>query len=206
MDQPAAMAPEPSTEQPPTSLAGQPAKGKKWILVAGLLALVAGSFLAIWIYNEATLQRPLDKVLASDGRNKNVTARAHYDGWVDWGAVVFDLSEVSGQSSSMDVFRVLLQFAQTQKEHRYTQVILAAYGVKKFVIPGDYFQQLGIEYGSQNPMYTVRTFSHHLSTMTGERPFPEYEGGILGVLGKEMDEFSQMNKQWYVNDYMARHR
>ena len=55
-------------------------------------------------------------------------------------------------------------------------------------------------------MYTIRTFAHHLSTMTGEHPYPEYEGGILGVLGKEMEEFSQMNKEWYLNDYIARHK
>ena len=46
----------------------------------------------------------------------------------------------------MDVFRVLLQYARELKDHQYQRIILAAYGQKKFVVPGEYFQQLGREY------------------------------------------------------------
>jgi hypothetical protein len=206
MDQATAPTPDQSSQpiQPPAT----PAKRSKAIIVVPIvvIAVLAAAVLGLWLYNQTTLQGPLSKVLNSDSRNKNVTAGAHFDGWIHTDTVVFDLSDVSGQSSAMDIFRVFLQFAQSQKDRHYDKVILAAYGEKKFTIPGDYFHELGAEYGSQNPMYTIRTFPHHVTDMNGIQPFPEYSGGALGVLNKEMEEFNDMNKQWYQNDYIAKHR
>jgi hypothetical protein len=191
----------------PPQLPAPPKRSKAIIIVPAIVVAVIGAaILAVWLYNQSMLQGPLSKVLDSDSRDKNVIARAHFDHWVDTGTVIFDLSDVSGESSSGDIFRVFLQFAQSQKDHTYKQVILAAYGEKKFVVPGDYFHELGIEYGSQNPMYTIRTFPHHVTDMNGSHPFPEYTGGLLGVLNKEMEEFNDMNRQWYQDDYIARHK
>lgn len=206
MDLASAPASEQSNPQPQPS--AEPPKRSKAIIIVPIVvvAVLAAAVLAIWLYNQTSLQGPLSKVLDSDSRNKNVIAKAHFDGWINTSTVVFDLSDVSGESSAMDIFRVFLQFAQSQKEHRYDKVILAAYGENKFVVPGDYFHDLGAEYGSQNPMYTIRTFPHHVTSMSGEHPFPEYTGGLLGVLNKEMEEFNDMNKQWYQNDYIVRHK
>jgi hypothetical protein len=55
-------------------------------------------------------------------------------------------------------------------------------------------------------MYTIRTFPQHVTDMNGIQPFPEYTGGVLGVLNKELEEFNDMNKQWYQNDYIAKHK
>ncbi|HET9837441.1 MAG TPA: hypothetical protein VFR84_04340 [Candidatus Angelobacter sp.] len=204
MDQGSAPAPEQPSSQPQPPPA--PKRRKAVLIPVVVVAVIAAALLAIWLYNQSVLQSPLSKVLASDSRNKTVIARAHFDHWIDTGTVVFDLSDVSGESSAGDIFRVFLQFAQSQKDHTYKQVVLAAYGEKKFTIPGDYFHELGTEYGSQNPMYTIRTFPHHVADMNGEHPFPEYSGGLLGVLNKEMEEFNDMNRQWFQNDYMARHK
>jgi hypothetical protein len=37
--------------------------------------------------------------------------------------------------------------------------------------------------------------------MDGSKPFLEYEGGILAVLQKEMEQFNEFSNQWYVNDF-----
>ena len=205
MDQGTAPAPGQENLQPEPPAA--PKRSKAIIIVpAVVVAVIAVAVLAIWLYNQSVLQSPLSQVIDSDSRNKSVIARAHFDHWIDTGTVVFDLSDVSGESSSGDIFRVFLQFARSQKDHNYKQVVLAAYGEKKFTISGEYFHELGIEYGSQNPMYTIRTFPHHVKDMNGTEPFPEYTGGLLGVLNKEMEEFNDMNRQWFQNDYIAKHR
>jgi len=160
----------------------------------------------VWMYNEVTCQKPLQRVLVGDPRNAVIQAKAHLDGWIDTDSLVFDVSDMSGEASQMDVFRVFLQYANAQKGRQYRQVVLASYGSKKFVLQGDYFRQLGQEYNAQNPVYTIRTFPHHVSTLDGAKPFPEPEGGILWVLGKEMEQFNQLNKSWYLDDYVARHK
>jgi len=179
------------------------------LLLSALLGLILLAICAIggvWVYNETTLQKPLQRVLLADPRNHVVKAKAHFDGWIDTHSVVFDLADVAGDSSQMDMFRVLLEFAKEQKDHQYRRIVLAAYGQKKFTVPGDYFQQLGREYDTQNPVYTIRTFSHHVSTMDGAKPFPEPDGGLLWVLKEEMEQFNDFNKRWYLDDFAARHK
>jgi hypothetical protein len=172
----------------------------------GMIVLTGCVVGGVWMYNETTLQKPLQRVLIADPRNHVVRAKAHFNGWIDTHSVVFDLADVAGDSSQMDVFRVLLQYAKEQKDHQYQSIILSAYGQKKFVIPGDYFQKLGREYDAQNPIYTIRTFSHHISTMDGTKPFPEPEGGLLWVFKEEMEQFNNFNKRWYLDDFLARHK
>jgi len=82
-------------------------------------------------------------------------------------------------------------------------VILSCRGKKKFTFDGTYFKQLGQEYESQNPMYTIRTFPTHLTAMDGSKPFTEYVGGVLGVLGTEMEQFTEFNEQWYIREMAA---
>jgi hypothetical protein len=186
----------------------RPPKKPKFVLMAlSTLLLLAGSAAAgVWVYNEIALQKPLQRVLTSDSRNHAVTANVHFDGWIDTHTVVFDLSDVMDNSSEMDVFRVLLEYAKEQKDHQYRRIILAAYGQRKFVLPGEYFQQLGQEYDTQNPVYTIRTFSHHVSTMDGHQPFPEPDGGMLWILKEEMEQFTDFNKRWYLDDFIVRHK
>jgi len=43
----------------------------------------------------------------------------------------------------------------------------------KFVLEGDYFQTLGKEYGTQNPVYTMRTFPEKLNS-----PEPSVAGQV----------------------------
>lgn len=176
------------------------------LAVLGLILLAGCTVGGVWMYNETTLQKPLQRMLVADPRNHVVRAKAHFDGWINTHSVVFDLTDVAGDSSQMDVFRVLLQYAREQKDHPYQHIILAAYGQKKFVVPGEYFQQLGREYDTQNPIYIVRTFSHHVSAMDGEEPFPEPDGGMLWVLKEEMEQFNDLNKRWYLDDFVARHK
>jgi hypothetical protein len=178
-------------------------------LLVGLFCvagLVVFAILGVWAYNEVTLQKPLNKVLLSDPRNNVVQARARFDGWVDSSTLVFELTDVKGEASQMDVFRVLLQYAREQKDRRFERVILSAFGNKKFVVPGDYFQQLGQEYDAQNPVYTVRKFPTHILTMDGAQPFPEPRGGLLWVLKEEMEQFSDFNRRWYLDDFIARQK
>ncbi len=142
---------------------------------------------------------PLQKTIADDARNKGVEAKAYY-GNMGLSILVFDLTKISASNSRLDVFRVLLQFSKALKDKRFDSVQLAWRGKVKFVVSGEYFQKLGQEFDSQNPMYTIRTFPENLRTTTGERAFSEWEGGVLGVLKAQMDDFNHFHDQWYLDD------
>jgi len=154
----------------------------------------------VWLYNYLVVGRPLKRVLNADPRNSVIQAEAHFERWLDLNTVVFNLTGITGKATRMDVFRSFLQYAEAMKDHRYGMVILADRGKARFRIEGSYFQQLGQEYATQNPMYTIRTFPVHLFAMDGTKPFSEYEGGILGVMQKEMEQFTAFSDQWYGAD------
>ncbi|MDI1270531.1 MAG: hypothetical protein PSV40_15695 [Polaromonas sp.] len=158
-----------------------------------LLAAVAGA-------NYFFLQRHLTRVLDADPRNKGVEAVVHYKFFVLPSTLVFDLRAVSPTNSPIDVARVLLQFAQTQKEQAFTLVQLAHKGTEKFQLDGSYFRTLGQEYGTQNPVYTMRTLAENVRHLDGSSAFGTWTGGLLGVMGKQMEDFRRFHEQWYIDD------
>jgi hypothetical protein len=165
-------------------------------VVGGLLLLIV----AVYGWNYLMLQLPMREVIQEDGRNIGVSVSAHYNYYLDPTALVYDLRDVSGTNSKADVFRVLLQYAAKMKSRRYDRVYLAYRGETKFMLDGGYFQQLGEEYGTQNPVYTIRTFPSYLKRPDGSDAYGAWTGGLLGVLGKEMEDFNDFHDKWYFHD------
>jgi hypothetical protein len=95
---------------------------------------------------------------------------------------------------------VLFEYDAKMKSHRYDCVHLTFRGESKFVLDGEYFHQLGQEYGQQNPIYTFRTFPSHLRRPDGSEAYGTWTGGVLGVLGKEIEDFNDFHDWWYLRD------
>jgi hypothetical protein len=177
-------------------------QGRRKILV-GSFVLLTLVIAGVWLFNYWGAERPLERALKADPRDQGVLVQAHFDHWIDTGTLVFDLTGTSGNTTGADVFRTFLEYAQAMRERQVAKVVLASRGKDKFMLDGSYFQQLGREYDKQNPIYTIRTFPTHLTSMDGTKPFSEYGGGILGVLQKELEQFNEFSDQWYLKDFQA---
>lgn len=165
-----------------------------------LIAVPLLAIAVVAVANYTFLQRHVTAVLDSDPRNNGIEVVAHYELYILPSVLVFDLRVVSPTNSPADVFRILLQFAQAQKERSFSLVKLAHRGTEKFYLKGDYFQRLGQEYGEQNPVYTMRTFPENVYRTDGTPAFGTWTGGLLGVLTKQMGDFGDFHKQWYIAD------
>jgi len=171
-----------------------------WIIIG--IAIIAGG---IFGFNHFTLNQPVSKTISSDGRNSGIQLNLHYKNYVSLNVLVFNLKDISEDKAAADVFRVLLQAASALKENEFETVELAFRGKSKFKLKGKYFQELGIEYETQNPVYTMRTFPENVLNLDGESAYGEWTGGLLGVLNKQMEDFNDFNKKWYLEDlYEAR--
>jgi hypothetical protein len=175
-----------------------------------LLAAIACAFavttlgvISIFAVNHFNLQTPMNTVLRDDPRNAGVAVSVHYGRYLETSVLVYDLQSVAGTNSAADVFRAFLQFSQKIKEKRFTEVRISYREELKFKLEGAYFQQLGTEYATQNPVYTIRTFPSHLYLPDGTRAYGEWQGGWLGVAMKEMEDFNDFSKQWYLQDYVS---
>jgi hypothetical protein len=173
-------------------------KINKIIVIPFILILV----LAIGIYgfNYISLQSKMNYVLKNDPRNEGIEVSVRYSHYINPSIIVYDLEKVSNTKSMADVFRVFMQFSEKVQSKDFNIVELSYMGKKKFKIKGDYYRKLGQEYNWQNPAYTIRTFPENLMLIDGYRAYPEWTGGLIGVLGKQMEDFNDFNMKWYLED------
>lgn len=171
-------------------------KSKFWIALCFVLALLC----TLGGVNYFLVHAPLSSTIAKDPRNKGVVAFAHYQYFIQPNVLIFDLRSVSDTNAPMDVFRTLLQYAEAQKEHEFEFVYLQFRGNTKYVLKGEYFRKLGREFGTQNPIYTLRTFPENVFDPDGKQAFGSWTGGLLGVVGKQMEDFNAFHRGWYIAD------
>ena len=150
--------------------------------------------------NYLWLQSQMNDVLKDDPRNNGVEVSVHYGNYVNPSILVYDLKLISNTNSMADVFRVFLQFSEKVQSKKFDVVELSFMGKMKFKIKGEYFQTLGEEYSWQNPIYTIRTFPKNLINLDGSMAYPEWTGGWLGVAEKQMEDFNDFHKKWYLED------
>lgn len=170
---------------------------KTFIIICISILLV---ILGIYGFNYFQLQTKMNKVLKDDPRNKGIKVSVHFSNYIKTSTLVYDLKSISESNSTLDVFRVLLQFSERIKSKKFETVELSFKGKTKFKINGNYFQTLGEEYSWQNSAYTMRTFPENLMNLDGSRAYSMWTGGWLGVVGKQMEDFNDFHKNWYLAD------
>ena len=174
---------------------------RRSLTILGLIFLLLGG--GVTAVNFAAVGYPLSRVIQTDGRNAGISASAHYAHYINPSVVIFNLDSVSPSNTPMDVFRVFLQFAAEMKDRRFSRIELAHHGTTKFLVSGEYFAQLGTEYGEQNPVYTIRTFPEHLYRPDGNSAYGTWTGGLIGVLTRQMEDFNDFHRKWYIEDLTA---
>lgn len=141
----------------------------------------------------------MNDVIANDSRNDGISVWVHYAYFVNPTVLTFDLQNISENKSRIDIFRVLLQFAEKSKKHKFSKIELAFKGKVKFIIPGDYFQQLGQEYNFENPIYTTRTFTQYITRPDGLPAFTKTSAGLFGI-AEDFENFNTFSDEWYLED------
>ncbi|MBN6078055.1 hypothetical protein HYE59_11125 [Aggregatibacter actinomycetemcomitans] len=172
---------------------------KKAIIIILILFSIVGG---IFGFNYFSLTKPLDNVLESDYRNKGVEISVHYENYVNPNVLVFDIRKIQLTNSVADVFRVFWQYTNELRTKSFDKIILSSKGQPKFYILGSHFNQLGKEYGIQNPVYIVRTFPEKVYNMNGTKAFNSWTGGMLGVTARQMDDFNDFARKWFIDDVL----
>lgn len=150
--------------------------------------------------NNSALQADMASVLKADPRNAGIEVSVRTD--TSRSTLVYDLRAISMSNSAADVFRVLLQFARAERSLTFKSVELAFRGQVRFRLTGEYFKQLGEEYGTQNSVYTMRTFTENVFKPDGSSAYPRWSGGLIGVAAKQTEQFSQFHHEWFMDDLL----
>lgn len=168
----------------------------------GFTLIVILLFGIIYLFNFLSLNQPTQNHTKSDSRNIGINFELHYKAYIFPNILIFNLKDVSSENSSADVFRVFLQVASSLKDKKFKTVELSFKGNSKFILQGDYFEQIGIEFGDQNPIYTMRTFPEHLYDMNGQLAYSEWSGGIIGVMNKQLEDLNDFHNKWYKDELL----
>lgn len=163
-----------------------------------LLFLTLGLGLAA--FNYVGVYGPVSKRLAEDPRNEKVDVWVYRENGVSLSNVVFDLRHVGDEAAPADIFRTLFQAAEALKESELERVVLAHAGKKKFYLTGEHFAEIGGSFKGQNPMYLLRTLPEKVHKLDGSKAYGTWTGGLLAVVGKQMEDLSTFSKDWYLED------
>ena len=146
-----------------------------------------------------SLDADKNTVLEKDPRNQVVEFTLSTDG----GNLDYCVDNISANATQMDVFRVLLHTADHFKERPFETVILCFRDDARFILSGADFAEMGADFETQNPMYTLRTFPEKLSLPDGSRAYKEHQGGVLYLMKVQMADFTHMNQKWYLDEVVA---
>lgn len=166
------------------------------------LLLIPIVLLAIYAVNYLTLNTYLQSILKDDSRNKTLAISTSYQYYINPKTIVVDVKSVDDDNSLSDILRSLFQLAEKLKERDFDKVILASSGKHKFYIDGEHFKKIGEEHEYQNPVYTLRTLPENIYTLDGKQAYPNWTGGVLGVMGKQMEDLNEFGKKWVLEDYL----
>jgi len=154
-------------------------------------------------WNYFGVNRIANDRLNTDPRNAGISILVHYRYLVFPNTLVIDLRNIKGEISQADVFRTLLQIAESQKSVNYSTVILSFRGYSKFYLKGQFFQTLGKDFERQNPIYTMRIFPSNLYLLNHELAYDSgATGGLLWVLARQMENFDDFSKRWYLDEFL----
>lgn len=165
-----------------------------WILASAPVLVAA----VIWGINLALVGNPVSSALEADSRNSGYTIHAHYGYYVDPTTLILDLSDAS-HASAIDLFRGIFQSADALhgRGRTFRKVVLANRRKEIFLMDCVKFDALGSEFGNgENPVYMIRTLPENLLLPDGTHAFGRWEGGVLGVLTRQMTDVSEVARAW----------
>ena len=176
---------------------GQTQSRRRWLAWTAI-ALVALMVIAVSSANYAFVSSVVSAKVGADSRNSGYALSAHYGLYVEPNVLVLDIRRID-KAAPLDLFRGLFEASDAlyAAGRRFDRVVLARGGTDVFVMKGEDFGLLGQQFGSgQNPIYLIRTLPEKLYKPTGEAAFGRWTGGLLGVLGKQMEDATAAGRRW----------
>lgn len=173
-----------------------PRTGRRWLVVVAAGAVIVAAALVARDY--FAVARPVSQTMEAGSRNSGIELTGHFKYRLVSSTLVLDLHG-SVSASAAALFRTLFQAADAlhREERAFDEVLIARNGVTVFVIGGRDFDEIGRASGAgENPLYLLRTLPEKLRRPDGSRAFGEWEGGILGVTARQLEDVTKAASTW----------
>lgn len=176
------------------------ARGRKGALAIIITVLVVVALASGFYFRKNSINSVAQAALAGETDAKTEIYRRS---WFGGNEIVFNIESVDGKMSAVGMTRRLLKVAEALKNQQFGKVYLAYKGQEKFYFEGAYFKQLGEEREWQNPVYTIRTMPENVYKRDGSPAFGGWSGGLIGVIGGQMEDNNKFHSEWWISDAIA---
>lgn len=146
----------------------------------------------VFTFNYTCLQRPMNKVLEQDARNRGVRVSVYYDSYVDTDIIVFDVRLVGPPAGYAGMFRSFFQFAREMQGNDIDEVVLSYRGNHKLKIRGDDFLELGASFGTMQPKQLLWQLAQNLRLLNGQLVMSRIPGNYAKLLQQNLGEASEI--------------
>lgn len=161
-------------------------------LLIGAVLLICLVFGGNWL----SVGGPVSSALDEDARNSGLEISARHAYYVMPSTLVLDLHSADAASPA-DLGRAFFQAAATLEERSFARIVFAHRRGFVFQMEGDDFQKIGRQFASgENPMYLIRKLPSKLYERDGTSAYGSWSGGLLGVFGKEMEDYNDAMTRW----------
>ena len=173
--------------------------------IAAIIVLVL-VIIVVGVFNYVSLQVPMNDVQKDDPRAAGIVVSVHYGSYVYRSTLDYDLQSVSTDRTMFDVFRLFAKYAAAMKDRDFGTVELRYNGDLRYTIQGGDFRDLGDQYaasGDKGLIALMSDFPQHLIGADGKIAFQQRSGGLPGMIGHQMQDFAEFQRQWYAKDLPA---
>ncbi|MEX2540328.1 MAG: hypothetical protein WD314_00910 [Trueperaceae bacterium] len=167
-------------------------------LVLWVIALICLAAAAVVAIDYVTVGKPVADELATDPRNDGIDLRARHQYRLNPRTLVLDLKDIDS-AAPVDLLRAVFQSAEvfSDKGREFEYVILAERGAPVFLVLGADYREMGSQWSyGENPVFMIRKFPSKLHHPDGTPAYGEWTGGLLGVLGREMEDVNEAVQAW----------
>jgi hypothetical protein len=163
-----------------------------------VVLICVGFFAAVLLVEYVRVGKPVADAIAMDPRNEALRLTARHSYHVNPRVLVLDL-KAAESASPADLCRVVFDAAEALHDHerKFDQVVLARSGTPVFLLSGSDFELLGNQRDQgENPVYMIRKLPSMLRHPDGSLAYGEWEGGLFGVLAREMEDVNSAASRW----------
>jgi hypothetical protein len=165
-----------------------------------LASLVSVLSVVVLLGNQFVAQRQMRQVLERAELSSVVMMDARFRQYVNPSQLVLDLRGLADVATPSDVVRVLIKYAQAQREKRFERVYLAHRGVEKFWLSGEDFSRLGVQALAHDPVVMLKTLPSYLHRLDGSKAFEAPPASPLHDMARQLEHYRSMHEQWYLHD------
>ncbi|MHA1569983.1 MAG: hypothetical protein ACTSXZ_10970 [Alphaproteobacteria bacterium] len=142
----------------------------------------------VFSLNYTLLQRPLNRVIEQDARNRGLRLSVYYDSYIDTDTIVFDVRGVGQPAGNAGLFRAFFQFARELQGREIETVVISYRGSHKLKIKGDDFLELGASFGTMPPNDLMWQLARNLRLLNGKLVLSHIPGNYAAILRQNLGD------------------